>query len=252
MADRTRDPIPAATLVLMRMAPAGPEVLVMERAHDMAFAPGAIVFPGGRVEPDDHLLAERMGADIGHAPSRIAAIRETIEEVGIAAGFVHEPDPDLVARLRSDLRAGEPLSGLLDQFGLTLALEPLTPFAHWYPPPNLVRRFDTLFFLAGTATQSQVPEADREEAVRSFWASPHALLEAADAGGLSMLYPTRCTLQRLARFAGVEDARADAAAHGLRTIVPWMEERDGVPWICIPDGIGYPVTAERMDMVRRD
>jgi len=44
------DPIPAATLVLMRKAQRGasPQILMMERTANMAFAAGALVFPGGR------------------------------------------------------------------------------------------------------------------------------------------------------------------------------------------------------------
>jgi hypothetical protein len=30
----------------------------------------------------------------------------------------------------------------------------------------------------------------------------------------------------------------------VRKVVPWLEERDGAQWLCIPDDLGYPVTAE--------
>ena len=43
--------IPAATLVVVR-EPHGdpPELLMVERAQGMAFAGGALVFPGGRID----------------------------------------------------------------------------------------------------------------------------------------------------------------------------------------------------------
>jgi 8-oxo-dGTP pyrophosphatase MutT (NUDIX family) len=86
--DRPRSAIPAATLVLMRPAAAGaPELLMLERTQDMAFAAGALVFPGGRIDPDDHQLAERIGGGLADAAARIAAIRETIEETGLAPCF---------------------------------------------------------------------------------------------------------------------------------------------------------------------
>ena len=50
--------IPAATLIIFRDASDGPpEFLMVERAKAMVFAGGAWVFPGGRIDPGDHDLA---------------------------------------------------------------------------------------------------------------------------------------------------------------------------------------------------
>src|SRR5436190_15559166 len=69
--------IPAATLILVRERSGTlPELLMVERAGSMAFAAGALVFPGGRIDDADRLLGEKLGAD----PAAVAAIRETIEE----------------------------------------------------------------------------------------------------------------------------------------------------------------------------
>ena len=65
--DSAADPIPAATLVLMRPGPRAPELLMIERTAAMAFAPGALVFPGGRVDPDDRLLGGDDEARFGQA-----------------------------------------------------------------------------------------------------------------------------------------------------------------------------------------
>ena len=46
-------PRPAATVVLLRPGAAGLEVLLTHRPATMAFAAGAHVFPGGRVDPAD-------------------------------------------------------------------------------------------------------------------------------------------------------------------------------------------------------
>jgi 8-oxo-dGTP pyrophosphatase MutT (NUDIX family) len=243
--------IPAATLVLMRPGRDAPELLAMERAGKMAFAPGAIVFPGGRIDADDYRLAEHIGGGVEHAPARVAAIRETLEEVGIAAGFSAAPPAQLLPELRSALSGGEPFSRLLDRFGLGLDLDALTPFAHWCPPDNPVRRFDTLFFVAEAAPDANPPDADQSEAVHSFWASARHILVEADAGRLTIIFPTRRNLERLAQFSSIEEARADAAAHPLRLVETYIEERDGERWLCIPEGLGYPVTAERIATVRR-
>src|SRR4029079_12404352 len=46
----------AATLILVRRTPAGPEVLMGLRGGGAAFMPEKFVFPGGAVDPDDALL----------------------------------------------------------------------------------------------------------------------------------------------------------------------------------------------------
>jgi len=37
---------------------------------------------------------------------------------------------------------------------------------------------------------------------------------------------------------------ADARAHSLDTIVPWIDEIEGEPHVRIPEDRGYPVTSE--------
>ena len=76
-------PIPAATLVIFRhRAAAPPELLVVERSATMAFAGGAIVFPGGRIDADDHAIAAAHSHEPEEGAARVAAIRETLEESG--------------------------------------------------------------------------------------------------------------------------------------------------------------------------
>ena len=55
-------PRPAATILLLRDGAAGLEVFMVVRHHAIDFASGALVFPGGRVEEDDHALAARLDA----------------------------------------------------------------------------------------------------------------------------------------------------------------------------------------------
>src|SRR5437763_7917490 len=140
------EPIPAATLVLMREAAAGgpPELLVTERTGHMAFAAGALVFPGGRIDADDQVTADLFGTDA----ARVAAIRETIEETGLAPGLMPAPGADMIAALRRGLAVEEPFASLLGAHGLALDPGALTLFARWCPNFRETRRFDTLFFLA--------------------------------------------------------------------------------------------------------
>jgi 8-oxo-dGTP pyrophosphatase MutT (NUDIX family) len=244
------DAIPAATLVLMREAGAGPpELLVTERTGRMAFAAGALVFPGGRIDPDDHDSA--AGSALPDAAARIAAIRETIEETGLAIGLHPAPGAAAIDALREGIMREQPFAPLLAAHGLALDLGALTPFARWCPNFRETRRFDTLFFLAEAPPDAPAPTVSEHEAVRAFWASAADILAEVEAGEAHVIFPTRRNLERLARFASIADARADAALHPVTCITPWVETRGGAPHVCIPEGIGYPVTSEPLETARR-
>lgn len=243
MRSMSDEPIPAATLILFRERAEGPpEFLMVERAKAMAFAGGAMVFPGGRIDPDDHLLAERF-PDLPDAAARIAAIRETVEEAGVAVGLAPVPDPDQLGEIRRKLHGGEAFGRVLGEAGLMLDVAQLTPFARWLPAHKHMRIFDTLFFLA-RAPDSAAATVDATENVRLTWITAQALLDEADAGRATIIFPTRRNLERLARFGSFADAVADAHAHPIRAVTPWTEVRGGVEHLCIPADLGYPVTSE--------
>jgi 8-oxo-dGTP pyrophosphatase MutT (NUDIX family) len=46
-------PVPAATILLVRDAPAGMEVFMVKRHHQIDFVAGALVFPGGKAQASD-------------------------------------------------------------------------------------------------------------------------------------------------------------------------------------------------------
>lgn len=244
-------PIPAATLVLMRPHPAGgpPELLMTERTGRMAFAAGALVFPGGRIDVDDHATAAAHAEP--DAAARVAAIRETIEETGLAPAIVPAPDAAAAEALREGILAERPLAGLLEEMGLALDLAALTPFARWCPNFRETRRFDTLFFLAEAPADAPEPVVSEAEAVRAFWAGAAEILADVDAGHAHVIFPTRRNLERLARFASIAEIYADAERHPVTKITPWVAEVDGAPHVCIPEGIGYPVTSEALETARR-
>ena len=242
-------PIPAATLVLFRDAPGAPELLMVERAPAMAFAAGAMVFPGGRIDPGDHDLAEHHPG-LPDAAARIAAIRETIEEAGLAVGVTPPPSPAAVAELRRKLHDGVAFGRALAEAGQTLDLPALVPFARWLPAHKHMRIFDTLFFLA-RAPDGAEASVDATENVRLVWTTARALLDEADVGRATIIFPTRRNLERLARFATFEEAIADAGAHPIRAVTPFIESRGGVDHLCIPDDLGYPVTAEPLTAATR-
>ncbi|MGK6318183.1 NUDIX hydrolase [Sphingomonas sp. DT-204] len=252
MADQPETIIPAATVVVMRDRRDGaPELLMLERSAAMSFAGGALVFPGGRVDPGDRALAEVVGADDPEdAAARIAAVREAIEEAGIAPALEPVPDGAALLEMRTALHGGTAFGEVLERAGAGLALERLVPFARWLPLGVTHRIFDTRFYLA-RAPEGAEPSVDATENTRLFWATARDVLEDADAGGATIIFPTRRNLERLALFGSFDDAVADARAHPVRTITPHVEVRDGAEHLCIPDDLGYPVTAERLTRARR-
>jgi 8-oxo-dGTP pyrophosphatase MutT (NUDIX family) len=72
------DPIPAATVVLVRDGATGVETLMLRKNSKIAFG-GMWVFPGGRVDDVD-----REGAPDLEAAARRAAAREAVEEADLA------------------------------------------------------------------------------------------------------------------------------------------------------------------------
>ena len=241
------DPIPAATLVIFRPGTAAPELLMVERARAMAFAGGALVFPGGRIDPADAALALAHGGDHDDTTARIAAVRETIEEAGLPIGLDAVPDAATLAAIRAGLHGGAPLGTLLAAHGLGLDLDRLVPFARWCPRHRDMRIFDTRFYLAELPEGAPEPMVDETENVRLFWQTAQGVLDDADRGTVRIIFPTRRNLERLAQFGSFEEAAAHARAHEVRTITPWTEQRDGRAHLCIPDDLGYPVTAEPLD-----
>lgn len=240
-------PIPAATLVLFREHHSGtPELLFVERAKAMVFAGGALVFPGGRIDPGDRALAATLAGDPEDIAARVAAIRETLEEVGLPVGLTPAPDVAKLTTLRTALHAGDTLGKALHDLGLTLDPAVLIPFARWLPAHANMRIFDTRFYLARLPAGAPEPEVDATENTRLFWASAQSVLDDADAGRVRIIFPTRRNLERLARFASFDDAVADAARHPIRPVTPWIEQRDGMDYLCIPDDLGYPITSEAM------
>jgi 8-oxo-dGTP pyrophosphatase MutT (NUDIX family) len=244
--------MPAATLVIVRDRPDdAPLLLMIERAQNMAFAGGALVFPGGRVDPGDHIVAvdpalvSANSIDRDEAAARIAAIRETIEEVGIATGFIDNPDAGTMSRLRAGLAQGRAFRELLQAERLRLDLDQLVPFARWRPARPVTRMFDTRFYLVAAPPGADAV-ADGTETTAARWNSAQGFLAEADAGTSSLIFPTRRNLERLAQHASHAALCDHALSFPVRTITPRMEKNEDGEWLCIPDDLGYPVNRERL------
>lgn len=236
--------IPAATLILIRDRTGGsPEVLMVERAQGMAFAAGALVFPGGRIDPSDHELGVELGIDA----AAIAALRETLEETAVPAGLVPVPCPAVASELQNQLVADRRFGEVLNEHGLRIDAGAVTPFARWVPRFHAVRRFDTLFFVALCPEGVWEPKVVEGECSGAAWLSADEVLERDRRGDSRLIFPTRRTLERLVQHSSFTAIRADALAYPIEPITPWVEERDGEKFITIPSHLGFPVTQERLD-----
>ena len=236
--------IPAATLILVRERPGtAPELLMVERSGKMAFAAGALVFPGGRIDEADRQLGESLGID----PATVAAIRETVEETAVPVGLSPLPNRDAARTIQDELIADRPFAELLRERHLNLDAKALTPLARWVPKFHAVRRFDTLFYVARCADCDWEPRVVESECAGAFWFTAAEVLERNRRGEAQLIFPTRRNLERLAQHSTFEEIRADALAHPMNPVTPWVEEVGGERFITIPDHLGYPVTRERLD-----
>jgi 8-oxo-dGTP pyrophosphatase MutT (NUDIX family) len=135
-ATRSVTPRHAASLILWRQGPQGPEVLMGLRHASHRFMPNVLVFPGGRVDRADHrakalselpdftrACLERQAPPSLARAIGIAAVRELEEETGLVLG---KQDGK---RLLADLAAVEYLCRAVT-------------------PPNRFRRFNARFLIA--------------------------------------------------------------------------------------------------------
>lgn len=246
-------PIPAATLILLRDVPgSAPLIPMVGRGEHMAFAASRMVFPGGRVDEDDFILAGRADLIVEGAAieaeelaHRITAIRETIEEIGLAPGIEGLEHVDQLAAIRAQLHEGLPFSLILEQHYLRLDPHSLHPFSRWLPDHKLSRRFDTRFYIA-RAPELGEAVADGTESTHVIWAS------AADhIASSQMIFPTVRNLERIALAQDFAAAVAFAGRYPIDVVTPWIEERDGQRWLHIATHLGYPVDRQLLAEVER-
>jgi 8-oxo-dGTP pyrophosphatase MutT (NUDIX family) len=243
--------------MLLRAAPAGTEVYLLRRLSSMAFAPGAFVFPGGKVDerdfedghgwagPPPEQLAPALGGSPAVAAALVrAAVRETFEECGVllASPAADPAGPAVVTGTggtdwledQQALATGSvSLAELLVRRDLVLRGDLLRPWSRWITPEAEERRYDTRFFVAIMPVGQQAA-GGTGESDRAAWLRPAAALDAAEAGELTMLPPTRITLGELAAYPDVPTIMAaDRPITPRRPIVVLDGDR---AWLSLPDG----------------
>lgn len=259
--DEPAEPVPArasATVIVARDGTRGLEVFMLERHLQSDFAGGAFVFPGGKLDQADldpgflELLvgwSPALAAGWGREDEELAralvvcAIRETFEEAGILLARLPDGRP---VRLGSDagrwievrhaLQAGHrsALQGAREA-GIRFDASMLRFWVRLVTPVQAPKRYDTRFFVAAMP-EGQTPLHDDVETTASTWVNPADAVERAAAGELSIIFPTRKTLESLMPYASVGELLEAAAVRPHDPIEPRIILRDGEPRVVLPDG----------------
>ena len=243
----------AATVILARPPF---EVYLTRRSTGSAFAPGAFVFPGGTIEPQDASPAVRSRT-AGLEPERVerefraripeelacdepaidlqaactlfvTALRELFEEAGLllartragTAVVAGSLDAARIASERTAVRSGAlAFAEFLAAHDWYADAHALTLFSHWITPRSEARRYNTHFFF-GVAPADQAALADAFETHDGLWISPGEALARRRSGSLHLVYPTLKHLVRLERFDSVDAALSFAREKSIFTIMP--------------------------------
>lgn len=213
--------LPAATVMLLDNRP-DLHVLMLRRTSRLVFAADNWVFPGGRVDPDDHAQdLDRMFTgltdieasgilDVPHGGLAwwLAACRETFEEAGLLLAAGHY-DVDVTA-MRDQVTADESLfADLLLERGIVLDATKVEEVARFVTPLGSPRRFDARFFVA-LAPDNQEPQHDDGEIVDWEWIRPQDALDRFEIGRFTMMSPTVRMVSCLARYRSAEAVMATA------------------------------------------
>ena len=269
-AEKKRKPVPpalpSATILLVRDGEPGLEVFMVERHHQIDFATGALVFPGGKLEENDRHPSLRgrvsgaEGLDDEALALRVGGIRETFEESGVllarrrgAAELLPAAElAGIEARHREALcKNTRGIEAVAEEEDLELACECMVPFAHWITPEFMPKRFDTWFFLA-VAPPDQVALHDGHESVDSLWTTPGAALAAGERKERTVIFPTRMNLRKLGQSTSTAEALEAARRAPPVTVFPRIEKTPSGPVMRIPAEAGYGIEEIPVSEMMRD
>ena len=243
----------AATVLLARDGAEGLELFMVVRHHQIDFASGALVFPGGSVDKSDHDTRLRDLSEGGEAADpamfavMVGAAREAFEECGVLLARTEKGGPivdggrarALGEVYRKPLEADEiGMADIMEKEGLILALDRLTHFAHWVTPPHMPKRFDTHFYLT-EAPGDHALAHDGHESVDSVWITPKDVCDEADAGKRTVIFPTRLNVEKVGRSRTVAEAIEAARASPVVKVLPTSEKVEGGRIMRIPIEAGY-------------
>lgn len=245
--------------MMLRDAPGGFEVFLLERHGLSDVFGGAYVFPGGKVDRHDleqvHRLdrpASALHQALGepalpepHAAALfVAAIREVFEEAGVLFAHVH----DGAQAARALHRAGRSFGEVLAAIGVPLDTAGLAPWSRWVTPARSVRarkHFDARFFVAAVPP-GQEPVHDAHETTHSVWLPPATALRRYWDGHIGMAAPQIMTLVHLSRFPDVAAVLAEARGRKPPRIQPEAVREGELNMVCYPGDERHPEPAQVM------
>jgi 8-oxo-dGTP pyrophosphatase MutT (NUDIX family) len=256
-------PRPAATVLTLRDAKNGYEILMLRRNLASEFVGGAYVFPGGGVDPEDaSALAQersvgmsdascskRLGVESGGLAYYVACFRELFEEGGLLVAcdeagteidLTNRPLVDRLNEQRVFVNDGSlAFVELLMREGLYLDLRNVAYLAHWVTPVGPPRRYDTRFFVA-LAPVGQIAGHDDHETVDSRWLRPRDALALHERGEFDLMLPTAQNLAAVAQFETAREVLDFANAQAeVPRIEPRIVAREGARVILLPGDDGY-------------
>lgn len=259
----TTPPVDAASVLLLRDSDQGLQVLLMRRAQASQVLGGAYVFPGGKVDADDH--APQVLPKLSESPTRLrerlhepqleasraaglfmAALREAFEECGVLAGQ-DKLGPALAAQLRGQA-GGSGWHHSLRESALRLRTEALLPWSRWITPrqPAVTnKRFDTRFFLARVG-DDQVARHDNFETTDSVWLTPQQALQRYAAAEIDLVAPQIMSLYELKAHRSVDEALDEARQRAPALVEPHPFDEDGQRILCYPGDACHPVPTRAM------
>ncbi|MEB2313783.1 MAG: hypothetical protein OZ921_05715 [Sorangiineae bacterium] len=250
----TRD---AATVVVVREGATGLELFCVKRHARSGFLGGAVVFPGGKVEPTDELddwtslateLAPRARELATEEPLArafaVAALRELLEEAAIlpVAGAALSAAQTLSLRVElADIGgAGGAFATLLRRHGLRADTARLEALWRWVTPTAESRRYDTRFYVL-PAPEGQTGHHDEHETTSSFWSTPEELLARWARGEIMLAPPTIRTAELFRAAPSVDQALAIARAQSLEPVCPHFTMDGDTAVLALPGDPLFPV-----------
>ncbi|TXI70909.1 MAG: NUDIX hydrolase [Limnohabitans sp.] len=259
----TTPPVDAASVLLLRDSDQGLQVLLLRRHQASQVLGGAYVFPGGKLDAEDH--APEVLQSLSEAPEHLrqrlheaaieparaaglfmAALREAFEECGVLAGQDHA-GPALAAQLRKQMAQGSWHQSLREG-QLQLRTDLLLPWSRWITPrqPSVTnKRFDTRFFLA-SVVDDQVASHDNFETTDSVWLTPLQALSRYAAGEIDLIAPQIMSLYQLKMHRTVHEALQEARQRPPALVEPHPFDLDGQRILCYPGDPQHPVASRAM------